>query len=1175
MISKPELAGFRCSQRTRNLTIRRAAWILALMLGLVSLITSVPAQIAGSGAISGVVSDPVGALIPGAAIAAHNLATGETREAVSNSRGAYTFQILAPGRYELVVHKQGFGPATLSGVVVNVTEVTTVEIKLAVGEQKQTVNVQGAGELLQTESSALGQVVTGDTIQSLPLVTRNYTQIINLSPGVAADVTNGGELGRGGGGGSGENSDNVVAAGTTSADNNFQMDGVEINDLQASGNFSGGVAIPNPDTIEEFKVQTSQYDASFGRNAGANVNVVTKTGGNRFHGSIWEFFRNEAMNANDYFFKQEGQPRPVLRQNQPGITFGGPIKQDKIFFFTSYQSTRQQNGYDLQCSTSFNEPAFTNDRSASALGALFAGQPTFTQELGIPGGATVLADGSNISPQALALLNLKLPNGQYLIPTPQTVNAALPFASQGVYAVSNACTFNEDQFMTNADWEQSKSSQWQARFFFANSEERVTLPSANLGGATPPGFPQESPDHFRNLSLINNHIFTPNVLNQAEVGYHRTWVDTNQQEQFSYSDIGAQVPAFDNALPAIAVLGGPTLGGNGQDILFAENTFIYQDTVSWTHGKHAFRFGGGVSRAQGNLASFQYLGGLIFGTYSDFLLGESAEQNGTPFSNIYENIDVPGLLTREFRQLDLNGYAQDDYKVTAHLTLNLGFRFERIGGISDALGRTGNFNTATADPNPPDNGSLAGYVVGSNFSAGSLPDGVSRSANKLGIAGIGQNTINPRVGFSWQIPQVGNVVLRGGYGVYHETPTGQPNLQLLTNPPFGEIREYAGATNAAATFANPIPPLSGTFPQFVPYSPSTSLGLTTYAQNFRPAVIQHFDLDVQQELAKSTVLEIGYLGTRGQHLIIERAPNEALLASTAHPIRGETTNTLDNYPLRVPIEGLSTSSFQQIESSGGSWYNALLASVTRRFQNGLQFQVSYTWSRNLADAVGTSTGVASTSGGGSILGDQNNPRANYGPDLFSRPNRLIANFVYAIPAHLRPMSFAGEALAGWKISGVVTVQAGHFLYITNTNALSVNGVNGEEGDFAEIAPGCSNSDVGTKGSVTSKLNNYFNTSCIGTDPVVGDDRVATGFGNSKPGIVRGPAQNNIDLALIKEFPVALLKGGDVEFRAEAFNAFNTPQFSDPVLYSDQSNFGVINSLAVSPRILQLALKVSF
>ena len=1144
----------------------RMRWVCVLAFAAAG---SLSAQTAGTGAVAGTVTDPSGALIAGASVIAHNVATGEDRRALSSTRGGYTIQILSPGRYDLVVQKQGFGTATLTGVIVNVTEVTTVGVKLNLGQANETVDVHASGELLQLGSSSLGGVVTGETVQSLPLVTRNYTQIIDLSPGVSADVTDARELGRGGGG---DGADAVVAAGTTNADNNFQMDGVEIDDLQGSGNFSGGVAIPNPDTIQEFKVQTSQYDASFGRNAGANVNVVTKTGSNKFHGSVWEFFRNDDMDANDYFLKQNGQPRPELRQNQPGFTFGGPINKDKVFFFTSYQSTRQVNGVDPQCSTSFNTPPWTNDRSAAALGALFAGQPTFTQELGITGGATVLPDGSNISPQALALFNLKLPNGQYVIPTPQTINTTLPFASQGVSAISNPCTFNEDQFMTNGDWQQSASSQWQARFFFANSEERVTLPTANLGGATAAGFPQDSPNHFRNFSLLNNHIFTPSLLNQAEFGFHRTWVYTLQQEAFTYSSVGSQVPSFDNAMPEIEVLGGPTLGGNGQTILDAENTFVYQDTASWTRGKHAFRFGGGTSRAQNNLASFQYLGGLIFGTYSDFLLGESAAQNGTPFSNIYGNIDVPGLLSRAFRQLDVNSYVQDDYKLTPHLTLNLGFRFERVGGISDALGRTGNFDIATSDPNPPAGGSLAGFVVGSNFSAGPLPAGVVRSPSKLGIEGIGQNTMNPRVGFSWQIPQVGHVVLRGGYGVYHQTPTGQPNLQLLTNPPFGEVRENLGATNAAATFAAPIPPLTSTFPQFDSYSPTTSLGLTTYAQNFRPAVIQHYDLNVEQEVAKDTVFELGYLGTRGQHLLVERAPNEAALAGAADPIRGETMNTLANVPLRAPIEGLSTSSFEQIESSGASWYNAMLVSLNRRFEHGLQFQLSYTWSRYLAESVGNSTGV----NGGMVLGDQNNPRSNYGPDLYSRPQRFIANFVYAIPTPFKATSLLGESVGGWKVSGVVTLQSGHFLYVSDTNALNVNGVNGQEGDFAEVSPSCSSSNVMTKGSVSSKLNNYFNTSCFVAYPVVGDDGEATGFGNSKPGIGHGPAQKNLDLALVKNFSLSRMRDGlNAEFRAEAFNAFNTPQFMDPSNYADASNFGVISGLAVSPRILQLAIKLGF
>ncbi len=1149
----------------------RPIQLVSVLFGLFILSCPLPAQISGTGAITGVVSDPSGAVVPGASITATDLATGLVRQVTSSSSGDYAIQLLQPGRYRVEITKEGFDTSDFANITVNVTQITAVNVRLKVGSTKQTVQVQAAGQLLETQSSTLGSVVTGEMVRNLPLAVRNYTQIITLSPGVASEVTNAAEFGRGGGGGGGATTDNPVAAGTAWSENNFQMDGVGINNLGGSGAFTGGVAIPNPDTIAEFKVQTSQYDASYGRNAGANVNVVTKTGTNQFHGSVWEFFRNEALNANDFFRKQQDQPRAVLRQNQPGMTLGGPVKRDKAFFFVSYQSTRQLNGLDPQCSTALNTPPLTNDRSAAALGALFAGQPTFTQELGIPGGATVLPNGSNIAPQALALFNLKLPNGQYIVPTPQRIDTSLPFAGQGVSTISQACHFNEDQFMTNGDWEQSAASQWQVRFFFANSEQAYTFPFANLGGATAPGFPLDEPDHFRNLSIINNHVFSSNLLNQAEFGFHRVWVDTAQQEAFHYSDIGAAVPSFDT-LPEINFLGGITLGGNGQTLRLALNTFVYQDTVSWTHGNHAFRFGGGVTRAQYNLDTLTFLGGLLFGTYPDALLGESAAQNGTPFSNMYLSIDFPNEDSRKWRTLDYHAYAQDDYKVTPRLTLNLGFRYERIGDISDAMGRGSNFNITTANPNPPASGSLQGFVVASNFS-GTPPPGVTRAPGKLPYAGDGQNTLNPRVGFAWQLPETGRVVLRGGYGIFHETATGQPNIQLLLNPPFGQLREFVGAGNAAANWATPLPPFTGTFPFFTPYSPTTALSLFAYANNFRPAVVQHYSLNAQAELARNTVLEVGYLGTRGQHLLITRLPDQALSASPASPIRGQTDNTLANIPLRVPVEGFNTSTFNQIESTGSSWYNALLANFTRRFQNGSEVQVAYTWSRSLSDTLAASTGP----NGGTREGNQNDPSADYGPDYFSRPNRLVANFVYQIPTHFRTTSLTGEALGGWAATGVITIQSGHFLYATNTNALNAFGINSTDQDFAELTPTCTSSQLGTRGSVTSKLNNYFNTNCFtSTYPVVGADGVATGFGNSKPGLLLGPAQNNVDFAMAKTFPFNVRsKSADVQFRAELFNAFNTPQFSDPGLALDSPTFGVITTTAVAPRIMQLALKINF
>src|SRR5581483_2850082 len=392
---------------------------------------------AATGAIAGTVTDQSGAVIAGATILATNASTGATWTAESSNRGTYVVALLPPGPYRIDASRTGFKTSTYSNIAVNVTESEQLNISLHVGDVHETVEVDTTAEQLQTESSALGNVTTRQMVESLPLVTRNYTQILGLSPGVASDVTNAGGFGRGGGG-NGE--EPFVANGGASNDNNFQMNGVPINDLQSSGSFSGGVAVPNPDALEEFKVQTGQYDASYGRNAGANVNVITKGGTNDYHGTLFEFFRNEALNANEYFRKQNGQPRQVLRQNQFGFTFGGPIKRNKLLFFTSYQGTRQRNGVDQNCSSNFSTPPLTDDRSPAALGALFAGQPTFIQQLLGPGiGPNVLPDGSNISPQALALLQFKLADGSYLIPTPQRIDPTQPFDTQGTSSFSIPC----------------------------------------------------------------------------------------------------------------------------------------------------------------------------------------------------------------------------------------------------------------------------------------------------------------------------------------------------------------------------------------------------------------------------------------------------------------------------------------------------------------------------------------------------------------------------------------------------------------------------------------------------------------------------------------------------------------------------------------------------------------
>jgi hypothetical protein len=1157
--------------------------VLSLLLATIIFVPALFAQTAGTGALSGIVTDASGASILGAQVKVTSDSSGEVRTVTTGAGGTYSVPLLLPGTYLVAASKEGFRTITIPHVRIIVTETNALNIRLEVGQISDKVIVEAEAMQLQTESSTLGRVTSGEQVQTLPLAMRNFTQIIGLNPGVSTEIASAGELGRGGGG---NNQDPTVSSGNWAADNNFQMNGVGVNDIQQSGYFSAGVAIPNPDTIQEFKVQTGQYDASYGRNAGANVDVITKGGTNEFHGAAWEFFRNDDMNANTFFLNANKQPRAVLKQNQFGADFGGPIKKDKLQFFTSYQGTRQRNGLDLNCSSVIKEAPLTNDRSAATLGALFAAygpgtaNPTAVTAFG---GTQVAADGSNINPVALALLNLKLPNGKYLVPTPQTINndTSIPFDAQGTAAFSEACPFTEDQFMTNADYEMSAKSKLMSRFFFANSGITFTLPQTNLtGGGSPPGAPVNLTQDFRNFSLTHTYIITPTVLNEAEVAYHRIFATFAQAKSFSWSQVGATVVPFDDNIPALAIdAGGATglsLGGNGQTVLIAENTYTFQDSVSWTRGKHAFRFGAGLQREQNNQIGFHYLSGELFLTWADFMLGESGAQNGTGISNMFGSIDLLGLFDRAYRDWEVWSYAQDDFKVSKRLTLNLGVRYDRIGDFGDALGRNAGFDPSRADRNPPAGGTLAGTTVPNNY-RGPVPAGVVQLGNDYGLNGIGQNTWNPRLGFAYQLPRTDDkVVLRGGYGVYHSRSTGQPFLQLISAPPYGDFRFFL--PNFTFTEQQPLPLAQPNFPTFVPYSPSTANAITFFEPNYRPPMVQEYSLGTQAQLTPSLVLEVGYSGARGLHLIDERSFNQAGLTST---------NTVANIQQRVPFPGFSASQMLQIGSGGASWYNALLVGLNKRFSHGLQAQVSYTWSKDLSNTVGSTTGP----NGGQVIGNQNNLATDYGPDNFVRPQRLVINYSYQLPKPHWNSTFARQSLGGWTVQGVTTYQSGHYLTVLYSNASNVYGIST---DRAELKGTCTSGGYVNSGSVASQLNNYINKNCFTTPPVIGSEEppgtcapsqvlpdgncppVATGFGNSGVGILRGPSEINFDFSLFKHFPLHKLRdSGDLEFRSEFFNIFNHPLFQDPDANLTDGTFGQITNTYGNPRIIQLALKLSF
>ena len=1133
-------------------------------------------QTASTGALTGVTLDPSGAVLPGVILHLTQGDASAEKSTTSDNNGRFDFLLLQPGIYNLQASKADFNLGRQPTIYVHVTETLRLELHLELATHVERTQVSAEQLMIQLDASALGRAMNKDTISGLPLVTRNFTQIAGLSPGVVGGVYNAGELGTGATALSqlGKSNDGIYVHGARSYDNNWQLDGISVSDVQGSGSISGGIPIPNPDTLQEFKVQTGLYDAAFGRGVGTNVSVITKVGSNEYHGTIFEFWRNDVLNANDFFLNKTGQPRPNLKQNQYGFVIGGPIHKDKLFFFGSYQGTRQINGVAagqsrIACGASLIEPPLTNDRSSQALAQLFGGMT------GAMGGVAVNPDGSNINPVALALLNFKLPDGSFLVPTPQTIDPTKPLTSRGFSTFTQPCEFEEDQGLANLDYVISQKNRLQARFFAADSNQTVTFP----GGAFNPvgnirGFKSPGDSAFVVLSLANTYVLNNAMLNEATVGFVRTSTKNSAQAPFKWSDVGVSEGVMNKAdeLPSLNILGSVSISSVFPRT-YTQNSFVLSDVFSWLKSAHALRFGGSLTRLQDNL-DFAGTGSYVqFLGWPDFLLGLNGSSNGTGnFSNVFQSSDLFGLLNREFRVWEGSGFVQDDYRITRSLTLNLGVRYERLGQFGDALGRNSSFDVRKADANPPPSGTLDGYIVASNFS-GVLPPGVIRADNTVGNYGEGQNAVGPRVGFAWQIlPGTSRLALRGGYGIYYSRPTGQASTVSVLAAPFGLSRVSIGLANANATFQTPFAqpfPTPDSFPLFVGYSPTTRASVNVLAPDFRPAMVQQFSLNTQAELHQGWLLEVGYVGARGTHLQRVRSLNQALDASSERPIRGTISNTLANIGSRVPIRGIRADSLREMESEGSSWYNGLEASLTKRLGHGLQFLASYTFSKTLdtdgADVNSTASGNAMT------LGDQNSPRERWGRASFDRAHRFVFSETWSLPSP--SAGFQRLLLAGWDVAAVVTIQSGSALTISDTNGNNVFGITA---DRAQLSGTCSEDQLVKGGSVQSKLNSYFNASCFTTPPIIGADGIGTAFGNSTSGIVDGPGQANLDLALSKAVMVNWpIEKSSFQFRAEFFNTLNHPQFANPDTNFTSSTFGVITSTAVNARVGQLAVRFAF
>ena len=787
-------------------------------------------QTTTTGAITGAVEDPQHRIVVGAKVTATHRGTNEAHSVLTNQMGDYLIPLLPVGEYKLEIAQPGFANYVVPKVIVRVTEKARVDVALAVQEVNVTVNVSGQGEMVQHDSSA-GNVISQERIVGLPLATRNYTQLMVLSPGVAADVPNAVALGL--------NSVEFSAQGGRKTDNSVQINGINAMNSYTNtvGSYFGGqgVAVPAADSIEEFKVQTAQYGATTAGGGGAAVAVITKSGTNQVRGSVYEYFRNDALNANEYFLKSNNQPRPVLKQNQFGFSLGAPIQKDKFFIFGAYQGTRQTNGEAPGThSTVFLPPQLTDNRSASALGAAFGGQKGF--QAFAPGGlgVAVAPNGSNINPVALAILNLKLPDGQYVLPTPHSANGSVEIDIPG--------TFSENQFTLNLDRDLGNWGKLSSRYFYASSLSSIPFYRDSL-----PGFGSRAPARNHNFSLGYTKFLNTTMTNVVRLGYTRSVNHTIPSDPFTTAQVGMTPPPQVTKLPQVSVVGAWSMGrGSVNETGIFTDTYDVGDTLSFLKGRHFIQVGGQVEHVRGDFQFRNFDGGFVYMLdFPSFLLGQAAGANGFIFSHVAINAAFSGDFSRDDRINNFAWFVQDDIRVNSRLNLNLGLRYDHFGGFQDARHRNADFDFTLANTDIPAGATTnSGHVIGPGF-PGTVPSDVHVAEDGTLRTNKNLKDFQPRIGFALQpLASSKNLVVRGGYGIFYTNRAGISVFMHGAGYPYNAFAFNQLAAGSQATLQNPLPPIAppSAFPLFVPRSATSAESITAWDLRMSDPYTQQYSL---------------------------------------------------------------------------------------------------------------------------------------------------------------------------------------------------------------------------------------------------------------------------------------------------------------------------------------------
>ena len=1065
-----------------------------------------------TGNLRGTITDPSGAVVAHATVTAMQSETGLRRAASSGRDGAFVITELPVGHYRLQVEAKGFQRYLQEGISLNVNETATVPVRLKVGTEKQEVTVRANAQLIQPTVTSLGKAVLSRELLSLPLDGRNFSQLGVLQPGVVPITP-----GLAQAGGSLREGQAYAVNGQRPESNNFLIDG--------ASNFSsvdGGFILKPPiDAISEFRILTNGANAEFGHSAGSTTNIITRSGSNRFHGAAWEFLRNDAMDARNYFAPQV-EP---LKQSQFGGTLGGPIRKDKTFFFAYYEGFRNRQG----------------ETQSATVPSLLERQGNFSQ--------TIDPSTGKVNPLINEFTGQPFPGNQlpFINPIAHNLLQFFPLPNRGpnTFTTTQSLHLDSEQFGARVDHYLSPADTLNFRYMFSNSS---TLDPLSTSGANLPGFPVGEDQRAQNFVGQETHTFSPSMIGVARFSFLRNKFLLDQHlNQTLPSALGFQ---YQPTLPVAA--GPPFLQVNGYASIgdpitgpreTYQNSFDWSGSLTWVRGQHEFKLGGGFQHNQINVLQgiasngfFVFAPFPISNAFASFLFGQPVFflQGG-------------GDLSRGLRGNSSNAYAQDTYKLTRRLTLNLGLRYELPSPYTEIHNRQNLFVPG------------AQSKVFPNAPAGLLYPGDSGVPG--GLIPTDKTTFAPRVGLAWDPTGEGRWLISSAYGMFYEpyyTGVGGPLQDPISAPPYLQTPQVN-----LPNFANP-------FGGANPFAPGFSQPMTLLVLNSRLPLpyAQDWNLNVQRSFGADWLFQIGYVGTNGVKLprFIEGNP-------TVY-VPGQSTE--DNVNQRRLYSGCTLASpnncvygsVGEIAGVANSSYNALQTSLRKRFGHGLSFLASYTFSKSIDDVSSLNiTGSASQPVAGENDLPQNpfNLAAERGRSMFDARHRFVLSYEWSPPWWKQGHTWYQRVLGNWQLNGITTYMSGTPFTVFDSQDVSLVGTAPEITGFSSNRPNL----VGDPNSGPHTVQEWFNINAFQRlNPVT----QAGQFGTAGRNIVQGPGYQNWDFSAFKNIPIAEAK--QLQLRAEVFNIFNHANFRLPDSDISSPTFGQIQE-AQPPRLVQLALKFLF